>query len=220
MHKMIMLSSAYRMSSQGQEKGLAVDPANNLQWRFDMRRLSSEEIRDSMLAGNGSLNLKMGGPSFYPIMPQEVLAGQSRPGNGWGDSTPDERARRSIYIFIKRSLVEPMMADFDFADVDATCPVRFVTTQPTQALSLLNSDFVNRQAETLARYLEKTVGDDPAAQVRLGLTRMTQRRPTEHEVDRGVAFMEALMRENVPADVALKYFCLLAYNLNEFLYLD
>jgi mono/diheme cytochrome c family protein len=220
MHKTIMMSSAYQMSSQASEMGLEKDPANHLIWRFDMRRLSAEELRDSILAANGSLNPKMGGPSFYPLIPAEVLAGQSRPGAGWGNSSPEERSRRAVYIFIKRSLLDPLMADFDFADVDATCPVRFVTTQPTQSLALLNSEFANRQAGIFADHLEDEVGDDPAAQVRLGLTKITQRRPTEDEVDRGVAFLDGLKEENVPADEALRYFCLLAYNMNEFLYLD
>ena len=220
MHKLIMLSSAYQMSSQSSEKELAADPANNLYWRFNMRRLSSEELRDSVHAANGSLNLKMGGPSIYPIIPKEVLAGQSRPGAGWGNSSEQERARRAVYIFIKRSLVEPLMADFDFADVDSTCPVRFVTTQPTQALSLLNSEFMNRQAAVFAEFLKKEVGADSAKQVSLGLTRVTQRRPSQTEIERGVGLIESLKKDGVPDDVALKYYCLALFNLNEFLYLD
>jgi len=220
MHKLIMLSSTYQLSSQASDKELAADPANNLYWRFNMRRLSSEELRDSVHAANGSLNLKMGGPSVYPIIPQEVLAGQSRPGAGWGNSSVEEQARRAVYIFIKRSLVEPLMADFDFADVDSTCPVRFVTTQPTQALSLLNSEFMNRQATVFAEFLRKQVGDDTTKQVELGLSRITQRRPTRQEVDRGVELIESLKKDGVPADHALNYYCLALYNLNEFLYLD
>jgi len=220
MHKLIMLSSTYQMSSQSSEKELATDPANKLYWRFNMRRLSSEELRDSVHAANGSLNLKMGGPSIYPIIPQEVFAGQSRPGAGWGNSSEEERARRAVYIFIKRSLVEPLMADFDFADVDSTCPVRFVTTQPTQALSLLNSEFMNRQAAVFAEFLKKESGDDTAKQVGLGLARVTQRRPTKTEVDRGVGLIESLKKDGVPDDVALRYYCLAMFNLNEFLYLD
>lgn len=220
MHKLIMMSSTYRLSSQSSEKELAADPANHLHWRFDMRRLSSEELRDSVHAANGSLNLKMGGPSIYPIIPQEVLAGQSRPGSGWGTSSEQERARRACYIFIKRSLLEPLMADFDFADVDSTCPVRFVTTQPTQALSLLNSEFMNRQATVFASFLKKEAGDNLADQVTLGLIRITQRRPEKHEIDRGVDLIESLTKDGVPDDVALRYFCLALYNLNEFLYLD
>lgn len=220
MHKLIMLSSTYQMSSQASEKELAADPANKLYWRFNMRRLSSEELRDSVHAANGSLNLKMGGPSIYPIIPQEVLAGQSRPGAGWGTSSEEERARRAVYIFIKRSLVEPLMADFDFADVDSTCPVRFVTTQPTQALSLLNSEFMNRQAAIFAEFLKKKAGTDAAKQVELGLTQATQRRPTTTEIDRGIGLIASLKADGVPEDVALKYYCLTLFNLNEFLYLD
>ena len=220
MHKLIMLSSTYRMSSQSSNKELAADPANNLYWRFNMRRLSSEELRDSVHAANGSLNLKMGGPSIYPIIPQEVLAGQSRPGSGWGNSPAEERARRAVYIFIKRSLVEPLMADFDFADVDSTCPVRFVTTQPTQALSLLNSEFMNRQAAVFADFLRKEAGDNANKQVELALTRITQRRPEQSEVDRGLGLIESLKKGGVSEDIALKYFCLAMFNLNEFLYLD
>jgi mono/diheme cytochrome c family protein len=220
LHKLIMLSSTYQMSSQASEKELAADPANKLYWRFNMRRLSSEELRDSVHAANASLNLKMGGPSIYPIIPQEVFAGQSRPGAGWGNSSVEERARRACYIFIKRSLVEPLMADFDFADVDSTCPVRFVTTQPTQALSLLNSEFMNRQAAVFAEFLKKEAGDDSTKQVELGLAQITQRRPDKSEIERGLGLIESLKKDGVPDDMALKYFCLTLYNLNEFLYLD
>ena len=220
MHKLIMLSSTYRMSSSADPMGLAKDPANNLLWRFNMRRLSSEELRDSILAANGSLNLKMGGPSFYPSIPPEVLAGQSRPGNGWGNSSAEERARRAVYIFVKRSLIEPMSADFDFADVDSTCPVRFVTTQPTQALGLLNSEFVNRQAGVFAEHLKKSVGDDPAKWVQLALTKISQRRPSKADIDRGVELIASLQKDGIPRETAVKYFCLISYNLNEFLYLD
>ncbi|WP_145054035.1 PSD1 and planctomycete cytochrome C domain-containing protein [Lignipirellula cremea] len=220
LHKKIMLSSTYRMGVHGSAVGLERDPANNLFGRFDSRRLTAEELRDSMLSANGSLNLKMGGPSIYPLIPAEVLAGQSRPGSGWGNSSPEERARRAVYIFIKRSLVEPIMADFDFADVDSTCPVRFVTTQPTQALALLNSEFAHRQAEVFARDLEESAGDDPSRQIALCLQRVTQRKPEPHEVARGVKYLESLQQDGLSPQEALRHFCLLAYNLNEFLYLD
>ena len=68
-----MLSNTYQMSSQGDPQALAVDPANNLFWRFDMRRMTAEEIRDSILAVNGTLNLEQGGPGIYPPLPEEVL---------------------------------------------------------------------------------------------------------------------------------------------------
>ncbi|MBK96974.1 MAG: hypothetical protein CMJ79_14850 [Planctomycetaceae bacterium] len=220
MHKLIMLSSTYRLSSQTTKTGLDKDPANRLLWRFNPRRLSSEELRDSILAANGSLNLKMGGPSFYPIIPPEVLHGQSRPGAGWGNSPEDERARRAVYIFVKRSLVEPLMADFDFADVDSSCPVRFTTTQPTQSLNLMNSEFTNRQATRFAQFLKAEVPDDLSGQIAFALAQTTQRTPSDADIKRGENLIAELQGLGISADDALKYFCLVTYNLNEFLYID
>jgi len=209
------------MSSQGDTRALAKDPENNLFWRFDMRRLDAEEIRDSILAVNGSLNAAMGGPSIYPTIPPEVLAGQSRPGYGWEKSSPEEAARRSIYIHIKRSLTVPMLASFDAADTDFSCPVRFATTQPTQALGMLNSTFVNDQARIFADYLHRQAGADVAAEVRLGLLRVLQREPTVKEITRGVAFVTAgQTRGNLSPSEALQRFCVILLNLDEFVYLD
>ena len=220
MHKLLMLSSTYRLSSSTNKSGLEKDPANRLIWHFNPRRLSSEELRDSILAANGSLNLRMGGPSFYPIIPAEILHGQSRPGAGWGNSSDEDRARRAVYIFVKRSLVEPLMADFDFADVDSSCPVRFTTTQPTQSLNLMNSEFTNRQAANFANFLKQQSPDDLAAQVKLGLAQTTQRQPSEADIQRGINLIKELKGLGVSDDDALKYFCLVTYNLNEFLYID
>ncbi|MBI2478213.1 MAG: DUF1553 domain-containing protein [Planctomycetia bacterium] len=222
LHKLIMLSNTYQMSSQSNDQALAKDPINNLMWRYDMRRLSSEEIRDSILAVNGSLNRdKMFGPSIYVSIPEEVLAGQSRPGAGWGQSSPEDRARRSIYIHIKRSLVVPMMANFDGADTDASCPIRFVTTQPTQALELLNSDFVNEQADVFAKYLIENAGTKIYDQIAAGLRRVTQREPTAEEIERGERLIKALQQKyKLSPGIALKQFCVMALNLNEFMYID
>jgi len=222
LHKLIMLSNTYQMSSQPNEQALAKDPINNLLWRFDMRRLSAEEIRDSILAVNGGLNLqKMYGPSVYVKIPQEVLAGQSRPGAGWGKSSPEDEARRSIYIHVKRSLVVPMIASFDGADTDASCPVRFVTTQPTQALGMLNSEFVNQQAEVFAKYLRQHAGEQLADQVALGLRRTLQRQPTPTEIERGEKLIATLREKyGMSPEAALKQLCVTFLNLNEFMYLD
>jgi len=220
-HRTIMLSAAYQMASTGNPAALAKDPENNLMWRFDMRRLQAEEVRDSILAVNGSLNLKMAGPSIYPTIPAEVLAGQSRPGEGWGVSSPEEQARRSVYIFVKRSLAMPIIASFDGPETDFSCPSRFSTTQPTQALGMINSTFVNDQARIFAQSLKKQAGENLADQVRLGLTRTLQRKPTPVEIDRGVKFVELLQREDKASpDDALAAFCVIALNLNEFMYLD
>lgn len=221
LHKLIMMSSAYQMSSRANPAALAKDPENDLFWRFDMRRLEAEEVRDSILAVNGSLNPEMGGPSIFPTVPAEVLAGQSIPGAGWGRSTPEQQRRRSVYVFVKRSLMMPILAAFDGPEPDLTCAARFATTQPTQALGMLNSTFLNEQARVFAQYLRKQAGDGAADQVRLCLTRTLQRRPTSAEVERGVSLLETLRKdEKAGAEDAVAAFCVVALNLNEFMYLD
>lgn len=222
MHRLIMQSAVYQMSSAHEETAYRKDAANDLFWRFDMRRLSAEEIRDSVLAVNGSLNTSaMYGPSVFTKIPDEVKAGQSMPGSGWGESSAADQARRSIYIHVKRSLLDPVLEGFDFADTDQTCPVRFSTTQPTQALAMLNSDFILEQAAVFSHMLRDKAGESVEAQVRLALSRVTQRRPRETEVADGVRLIETLRSENqLSPEKALNYFCLMALNLNEMIYLD
>ena len=221
LHRRIMNSATYQTSSADNTQALAVDPENHFLWRFNMRRLTAEEIRDSILFVNGTLNRKMGGPSIYPKIPAEVLAGQSRPGEGWGTSSPEEEARRSVYIFVKRSLVSPMMASFDGADTDFTCPVRFTTTQPTQALTMMNGTYAREQAENLKQLIEEQDTDSVAAQLAFGLRRVLQRDPTEQEIARGVRMIENLQNQDgMSPDAALHAFCVVALNLNEFMYLD
>jgi len=220
-HKLIMMSNTYRMSSSASEIALARDPNNDLMWRHDMRRLSAEEIRDSILNVTGQLNLKMGGPSIYTEVPRDVLATASRPGAAWGKSSEEDRNRRSVYIFVKRSLNEPFLSAFDWADTDNTCDVRFVTTVPTQTLTLLNSKFLNDSAESLANRLVKATPGDARAQVTAALQLTTNRKPTAREVDDGLELIQSLKaKTELDGNLAMQRFCLLALNLNEFLYLD
>lgn len=221
MHRLIMSSATYQMSSAANESAYAVDPNNDLLWRFDMRRLSAEEIRDSILWANGSLNTqKMYGPSVFTDIPDAVKAGQSRPGAGWGDSSDEDKARRSVYIHVKRSLQDPLLQSFDSADTDQPCPVRFVTVQPTQALGMINSEFINKQAQVFADLL-KSRTLDRTEQIQIALNRVTQRTATAEEIQHGHELMTSLQNEHgLSADKALKYFCLVALNLNEFVYLD
>ncbi len=220
-HRMIMLSDAYRTSSQHREDAAEIDPGNDRLWRYPLRRLGAESIRDSILAVSGKLNLQMGGPSIYTTIPAEVLAGQSRPGSGWGKSPEDQQARRTIYVHVKRSLIVPLVAAFDGADTDTSCPERFVSTQPTQALLMLNSDFIRKWSRAFAADLARRAGSEVEQQVREGLWRVLQRTPTQQEVARGVEFIERTKIEHgkTPRE-ALEYYCLLLLNLNEFLYFD
>ena len=225
LHKTILMSAAYRASSRAEPAALAADPLNNALWRFDMRRLSAEELRDSIHLASGAFNSTMFGPGIYPTIPQAVLATQSRPGAGWGNTPPAEQARRSIYIHVKRSLLTPLLADFDLADTDTTCPVRFVTTQPTQALGMMNGDFVQQQARVFAERVRREAGGPDAANVRACVQRAIEialvREATANEISRGLALIDQLENtEGISPGRALELFCLLLLNLNEFAYLD
>jgi hypothetical protein len=222
LHRLILTSSAFRMSGQIDPEAAMIDPENDLLSHFDLRRLSAEEVRDSILAACGNLYLdKQDGPSVYPVIPQEVLAGQSQPGRNWERSTPEEAAARSVYVHVKRSLAVPILAAFDAPDPDAPCPVRFSTTQPTQALGMLNSQFLNDQAQVFAEQTLNDAGTEPTAQATFVLRRVLQREPRLAEVERGVAFMNRVQTEDgSKPEEALRQFCLLALNLNEFVYLE
>lgn len=238
LHKMIMMSSVYQQasvlppggeglgvkdSSSGANAttGQTIDPENNLYWHFHPRRLTAEEVRDTMLSVNGTLNLKMAGPSVYPIIPKEVLAGQSIPGDGWGKSSPEEANRRSIYVYVKRSLQVPILASHDQADPDSTCPVRYTTTVPTQALGMLNSDFTNDMAEKLARRVEKEHPADAKAQIARAIRLTTGRAPAVDEINKDHALKEKFQdKHNMKPDQAMKQVMLMLLNANEMVYVD
>jgi mono/diheme cytochrome c family protein len=225
LHRTIMLSRAYRASSAANSEALAVDPLNDAFWRFDMRRLTAEEIRDSIHVASGAFNPKMGGPGVTVDIPKEILAGQSQPGSGWGKVSEEEQARRSVYIKVKRSLLTPILADFDMADTDSACPVRFVTTQPTQALGMMNGEFLQKQAKVMATRVKREAGGrdaaDIAAEIRRAYRVALVRDASPDEVTRGVALIDTLEdADGVGPGRALELFCLMLLNTNEFAYLD
>ena len=220
MHRLLLTSSVYRMSSAGRKDALAADPANHLFWRQPMRRLAAEEVRDSFLQVSGQLNEQMGGESIYPPIPRDVLAGQSVPGSGWNTSSPDQANRRSVYVHLKRSLQVPILGQFDQADTDTSCPVRYTTTVPAQALGLLNGAFSNDQAAHLARRLEKERPSDPRAQAERAIRLTTGRTPSSTELDADVAYLKSVMASGASPSEALRQYCLLALNTSEFIYLD
>jgi hypothetical protein len=221
LHRLILNSNTYRMSSAGDPRGLAEDPTNDLFWRFDMRRLSAEEIRDATLVTSGQLHRRVYGPSIFPKLSQEVLATQSRPGEGWGESTSEEQARRSVYIHLKRSLLTPMLVAFDFPDVDSSCEARFVTTQPGQALAMLHGEFMHEQAEKLAERVRAEAGAQPRDQVACAIHLILGRAATDEEMDDGLSLIAKLSEEHGQTpNEALKYWCLTVLNMNEFIYVD
>ncbi len=220
-HKLVLSSAAWQMSSQVDAQKYAADPENRWWWRFNMRRLGSEEVRDSMLAVTGELNLQPGGASVYAPIAQAVLQGQSRPGAGWGNSPAEQAARRSIYVHVKRSLLVPILEMHDQADTDSSCPVRYVTTVPTQSLGMLNGEFTNARAKRLAERLEREAPGDRAQQVRIAIRLTSGRTPPLREVEEDLQLMASLKQEHQMGDIeALQAYCLLVLNTNEFAYLD
>lgn len=221
MQKLMMTSATYQMSSGGQEKGLAQDPGNDLMWRFNTRRLTAEEVRDSILAVNGRLNDKMFGHGFYPKISDEVMAGQSKPGDGWGNSSYEEQARRAIYIHVKRSLLTPILSSFDFPETDAACEERFVTTQPAQALGMINGAFANQQAEELAKRVRETGATAMEDQVREAVQFALAREAQESDVKIAMSLINDLKKDHgLDDNRAFDLYCLMLINLNEFFFLD
>jgi len=228
LHKHVMMSHAYRMSSRALQPGaLERDEGNALFWRQNMRRLEGEVIRDSLLAFSGSLNLKMGGPGVFPEVAGTVHKTQDASGKGWGESPEEERNRRSVYVFVKRALPLPLLEVFDVGNAALPMPRRPVTTVAPQALMLLNDEFVQQQGRRLATRLVREEGVEPADQVRAAFRIVLQRDPDALEVTRSLAMLgtqRALAGGDAEPDAqplaALSRFCVALFNLNETLYVD
>jgi hypothetical protein len=221
MHRLIMTSASYRMGSNADGKARREDPTNDLLTRVDLRRLSAEELRDSLLVLTGKLERQVGGPSIFVPMPEEALATSSRPDEVWGTSPLEQTWRRSIYIKVKRSLIAPILQTFDFPDTDTSCPERFTTTLPTQALAMLNSELVQGHAADFAARLAAEAGDEPRAQIRLALRLATCREPRGDEIESCARFLDGLREEpDMTPQLALRTFCLMVFSLNEFAYVE
>ncbi len=162
LQRMIVLSRAYQLSSALDVEAAQARPGRQAALALAPRRLEAEAVRDSILAVSGRLNPRMAGHSVYPTLAQAVLAGQSRPGDGWGKSDQREQAHRSVYIFAKRSLGVPELELLDTPDNTSSCERRIVSTTGPQALTFLNGSFIHEQAQHLAARLAREAGDAPA----------------------------------------------------------
>jgi hypothetical protein len=190
LHKLIMTSQAYRMSSRTDNaRARELDEGNELYWRQSLRRLEVEALRDSILAVSGNLNRQMGGRGVFPRLSREVIAGESRPGLDWEISSASQEARRSVYLFIKRTLLVPMLETFDYSNTAQPIGERAVTTVAPQALLLLNSDFMRVQAAALAARLLREAPDKPAAQVRRAYQLALGRAPTQREGEIALGYL-------------------------------
>ncbi len=214
MHRLIMLSSAYRMSNQHDEANARIDGENRYLWRMNRRRLEAEAVRDATLAVAGNLNPKMYGAPVVVELSKDEMDGVKNLYQ-WNPSIdPTEWNRRSVYLYVKRGFRFPFFEIFDAPDNSFSCPRRDVTNVAPQALALLNNDFMYRQAEVFAARLKRECGGDAATRVETGWRLALGRTPSSEEKAKA---MEMLADGS---DAALARFCLLLYNLNEFVFVD
>ena len=211
MHRLVMTSHAYRMSSSDSTPAnLASDPDNRALWRYPMQRLDAESVRDSILAVSGGLNREMFGPAVFPKLQAEILV--SQPNGIWKQAAEDDPKtwRRSVYVYRKRGLPFPMFEAFDLPDQNISCGARNVSTVPTQALILMNDDFVLNQSRLFAGRIRETAPSDPARQVELAYEVALNRPPSDSERRLALDFI-------VQHD--LTGLAHVIFNLNEFVYI-
>ncbi len=224
--RQIVTSAVYRMDSRPEAAAVAADPQERLLWRFRQRRLDAEAFRDSVLSVTGQLNRTMRGPSVYPALPGAVLAGQSRPGSGWGKALAQSEGRRSVYIFSKRSLAVPELALLDAPNSTDSCSQRAVSTTGPQALTFLNGTFMTSRAAAFAARLAADAGTGRENQVELAFRLAMCRPPTAEELAMSIAFLSEQAKltpngtqpDKDPARRAMIALCLVLLNTNEFAY--
>jgi len=176
MHRMMVLSSTYRMRSEGAGPGATKDPDNRLLWRANVQeRLDAESLRDAVLAVAATLDATLGGPP-------KPLA--------------DDYARRTLYATVSRGVPNRTMALFDFPDANTSTEQRITTVGPMQRLFFMNSGFVARQSESLVARVRREAGTDGERIARL--YELLYGRPvTEEESRLGMDFI-AGREENWP----------------------
>ncbi len=183
-HRLIVNSAAYRQSSKLTPKLTEADPTNVFLARAPRIRVESETVRDIVLAASGLLSGKIGGPSVYPPIPDGVLSlgyGGAMP---WPTSTGEDRYRRAMYTFWKRSVPYPSMIVFDQPNGDFACTRRVRSNTPLQALTSLNDQLFMEAAQGLALRAYKEGGATDADKIAYAFRLSTGRKPTELETKR------------------------------------
>jgi hypothetical protein len=169
MHREIVLSATYALSTSDSAENFKVDPENRLLWRTNLRRLDVEVLRDSMLAASGELAGTVSGPPLKFFDP--------------------ENNRRTVYSFVSRRDPDQTLALFDFPGANDSNEQRLETSTPLQRLYYLNSRFVMDRAAALAERVRKEAGADPVAEIRRTYELVFGREPSEKEVNWGRAFL-------------------------------
>ncbi len=230
LHRLILTSAAYQQASAGIAP-VAADPDNRLLWKRQPQRLEAEILRDSMLAVSGTLNLEAYGPGFKPPIANEAMLARNIK-DPYPKDVPDSAAvrRRSIYMFHKRVIPNPLLQAFDKPDAQQSCNRRDPTTVAPQALALLNDQFVRTAALDFAERLLKEADSQPDKCIDRGYQLALHRSPSETERLASMEFLEMQIKERTSRDPkssadeprrrALADWCQILFSLNEFLYID
>jgi hypothetical protein len=159
MHRLILLSSAYHMSTETTKRASEKDPDNHLLSHFSRRRMSAEEIRDSLLAIEGTVDFGMGGTLQTGVGQGMTTTNQLPPFD------VSKSYRRTLYLPLRRANIPKLLTLFDFGDATTSTGARASTNVAPQALFMMNSDFVSRVTENLARRLlaERRTPDEQRA---------------------------------------------------------
>ncbi len=207
MHRLIMTSQTYRQSSKFRDGAAAVDGDSRLLWRYPPRRLSAEEIRDTILSIAGKLDQTMGGPGFrlYHFMQDNVCTYVPLDKHG------PETYRRAVYHQNARASVVDLMTEFDQPDCAFSTPHRAQTTSPLQALTMLNHSFTLDMARDLAERLQREAGKNRRRQIARAYELCYSRKPTADEIS---ACRQLIREHNL---VAL---CRVLLNTSELIYVQ
>ena len=209
LHRLIVTSATYRQSSAHDEQAAEIDGSNQYLWRMNRRRLSAEEIRDSILAVSGKLDLTMGGPGYY-LFVLEKTAHSPHYEYHLFDPEDETTHRRSVYRFIVRSQPDPFMTTLDCADSSQSTPRRDETLTSLQALSLLNNRFNLSMAGHFANRLSSEQ-ETLAGQVEAAFHLVTGRSPSVAEREQLIAYAQQHGLQNLSRVV---------FNLSEFVFVD
>jgi hypothetical protein len=217
LHRMILLSNTYQQASESpvEKAAMEKDSENALLWKFSRRRLEAEEIRDSMLAISGRLNLKEGGPSVLVPIDPDLVKMLKRPQYWVATRDKAEYDRRTIYMIYKRNLQLPFMGVFDAPDALLSCPRREQSTHAPQALEMLNGAMSNEMAAVFAERLHQEAATN-AARIDRAWRLAVGRLPTAKEKALALQYLAA----NPDDATTLKELALDVFNLNAFMYVN
>jgi hypothetical protein len=184
MQRLVLTSATYRQSSHAAPELFARDPSNRLLARGPRFRVEAEIVRDVALAASGLLNPKIGGPSVMPPAPAFLFQPPSSFASfPWVDETSDEKYRRALYTFHRRSTPYPMLQAFDGPTAQASCTRRWRANTPLQALTTLNEPIFVDCARALAKKSVAEGGNSDAERITFAFRRTLSRAPTKPELD-------------------------------------